>query len=116
MATHRPLLTYADYAALPDDGRCYELHEGELSVTPSPGTAHQQISGNLNDVLRPHVKQHALGLVVYAPLDVILADHTVVQPDLWTRVGGISSPPAASRDHPCSRSRSSRRALLVSIA
>lgn len=82
MATHRPLLTYEDYAALPDDGRCYELHEGELSVTPSPGTRHQEISSNLNDVLRAHVKARALGHVLYAPLDVILSDTTVVQPDL----------------------------------
>jgi hypothetical protein len=42
--TTRVRLTYADYAALPDDGRRYEL---ELSVTPSPGTSHQDIVGNL---------------------------------------------------------------------
>ena len=29
MAT-RAVLTYGDYAALPDDGRHYELHRGEL--------------------------------------------------------------------------------------
>ncbi len=82
MATHRAVLTYEDYAALPDDGRRYEIHEGELSVTPSPGTRHQQISANLSDVLRAHVKAHALGEVLYAPLDVILSSSTVVQPDL----------------------------------
>jgi len=27
-------LTYHDYEALPDDGRRYEIHDGELSVTP----------------------------------------------------------------------------------
>ena len=27
----KSVLTYADYAALPDDGRRYELHQGELS-------------------------------------------------------------------------------------
>jgi hypothetical protein len=35
--TTRVRLTYEDYAALPDDGRRYELHEGELSVTPGRG-------------------------------------------------------------------------------
>ena len=35
-------LTYSDYAALPDDGRRYELCRGELSVTPSRGTRHQE--------------------------------------------------------------------------
>jgi hypothetical protein len=38
----RAVLTYGDYAALPDDGRHYELHRGELSVTPAPGTRHQE--------------------------------------------------------------------------
>ena len=32
----RVLLTYREYAALPDDGRRYEIHDGELSVTPAP--------------------------------------------------------------------------------
>lgn len=30
------LLTYQDYVALPADGRRYEIHDGELSVTPAP--------------------------------------------------------------------------------
>ena len=51
MAMHRTVLTYEDYAALPDDGRRYEIHDGELSVTPAPGTNHQRVSRNLNDVL-----------------------------------------------------------------
>jgi Uma2 family endonuclease len=82
MAIHRAVLTYEDYAALPDDGRRYEIHDGELSVTPSPGARHQMVSANLSDVLRAHVKQFGLGLVLYAPLDVILSNTTVVQPDL----------------------------------
>jgi hypothetical protein len=32
MAT-RVTLTYVDYAAIPSDGRRYEVHEGELAVT-----------------------------------------------------------------------------------
>jgi len=31
--TTRVVLTYRDYAALPNDGRRYEIHEGELSLT-----------------------------------------------------------------------------------
>ncbi|MBI2203996.1 MAG: Uma2 family endonuclease [Candidatus Rokubacteria bacterium] len=82
MATHRAVLTYEDYAALPDDGRRYEIHEGELSVTPSPGTPHQRISASLSDILRAHVKERGAGEIRYAPLDVILSNTTVVQPDL----------------------------------
>jgi Uma2 family endonuclease len=78
----RVRLTYEDYAALPDDGRRYELHEGELSVTPSPGLDHQDILGNLFVILRSHVNAGGLGKVFVAPVDCILEDITVVQPDI----------------------------------
>lgn len=78
----RAVLTYRDYEALPADGRRYELHDGELSVTPAPGTRHQRISSALNSILKPHVVARGLGEVLYAPVDVILADTTIVQPDL----------------------------------
>ena len=80
--TARVALTYRDYEALPNDGKRYEIHDGELSVTPAPTSRHQIVLGNLSDVLRAHVKARALGLVLFAPLDVILADTTIVQPDI----------------------------------
>jgi Uma2 family endonuclease len=73
-------LTYADYAALPDDGLKYELHEGELSVTPAPGTRHQLVIGNLHVLLREHVRVRGLGQVLLSPTDCIMSDITVVQP------------------------------------
>jgi Uma2 family endonuclease len=78
----RAVLTYRDYEALPADGRRYELHDGELSVTPAPGTRHQRISSALNSMLKGHVGARGLGEILYAPIDVILADTTIVQPDL----------------------------------
>lgn len=80
--TMRVRLTYEDYAALPDDGRRYELHEGELSVTPGPGLSHQDILGNLFVILRSHVNAGGLGKVFIAPVDCILENITVVQPDI----------------------------------
>jgi Uma2 family endonuclease len=78
----RAILTYADYAALPDDGRRYELHDGELSVTPAPAPRHQRIAGNLYAMLRAHIESRRLGALLFAPVDCILSDTTVVQPDL----------------------------------
>jgi Uma2 family endonuclease len=78
----RVILTYADYAELPDDGRGYELHEGELSVTLSPGTRHQRVKGNLFPALLHHIRAHRLGELFIAPMDCILSDITVVQPDI----------------------------------
>jgi Uma2 family endonuclease len=80
--TTRVRLTYADYAVFPDDGRRYELHEGELSVTPAPGLEHQDTLGNLFVIIRSHVSTKGLGRVFFAPVDCILENITVVQPDL----------------------------------
>lgn len=73
--------TARDYNALPEHPR-YELIEGELHLTPSPSRSHQEISGNILAALREWVLGRKLGKVYHAPLDVILSDETVVQPDL----------------------------------
>ena len=78
----RAVLTYRDYAALPDDGRRYELHQGELSVTPAPGTRHQGAVLALTVLLYEHVKSRGLGRVFVSPTDCILSDVTVIQPDV----------------------------------
>jgi Uma2 family endonuclease len=81
MAT-RIVLTYADLVALPADGKRYELHEGEIYVTATPRPRHQQVIGNLYLIIAEHVRRLGLGEVFLSPIDVILADVTVVEPDL----------------------------------
>jgi len=81
MAT-RVVLTYRDYEALPADGRRYELHEGELSVTAAPGLPHQRVVGGLFRLLTEHVIARGLGEVFVSPVDCILSNTTIVQPDL----------------------------------
>jgi Uma2 family endonuclease len=82
------LLTYRDYAALPDDGRRYELYEGEIEVTPSPSTRHQAVSRNLVMLLGAYLKENNRGVLFHAPVDLILSDTTVLQPDLLVVVRG----------------------------
>ena len=81
-AMTRTVMTYRDYAALPDDGQRYEIHDGELSVTPAPSPQHQIVTRNLFRVLDDHVRRRGIGEVLFAPLDVILADTVIVQPDI----------------------------------
>jgi len=78
----RVVLTYRDFEALPADGRRYELHDGELVVTAAPGTPHQRLVGRLFRLLQQHVEEHQLGEVFVSPIDCILSDTTVVEPDL----------------------------------
>ena len=75
-------LTYEDYVDLPDDGRRYEILDGELEVSPAPAPKHQAVSRNLLWIVHGHVRERGLGSVYYAPIDVILTHHDVVQPDL----------------------------------
>ncbi|MCZ7649556.1 MAG: Uma2 family endonuclease [Planctomycetota bacterium] len=76
-------LTYADYCALPDDGARYELLAGELvMMAPAPTPRHQKVVAGIAHRLTGHVESKRLGTVLFAPLDVILTEQEVVQPDI----------------------------------
>src|SRR5262245_18346864 len=75
-------LTYRDYAALPDDGKRYELYDGELVEMTSPTLRHQRAVRHLVGILDRHVRANNLGEVIPAPFDVILSRTTLVQPDI----------------------------------
>jgi len=82
MTSVRVVLTYEDYAALPNDGKRYEILDGELNVTPAPGrdTPARRLAARRGAGC--HVATHRLGEVYIAPFDVILAETTIVQPDV----------------------------------
>ena len=82
MTPARVVLTYRDYEALPNDGRRYEIHDGELSVTAAPRTRHQLVSIRLASALHVHVSEQRAGQIFHAPIAVILSDTSVVEPDL----------------------------------
>ena len=74
-------LTYDDFL-FPDDGKRHELIDGEHYVTPSPSLLHQRISRRLSFLIGSWLKEHPVGEVFYAPLDVIFSRFDVVEPDL----------------------------------
>lgn len=75
--------TYEDYRRLPEDGWRYEVIEGELHMNPAPGSAHQDASISLASEMRFYAKDHNLGKVFTAPIDVRLGDvASPVQPDI----------------------------------
>lgn len=76
------ILTYEDYAAMPNDGKRYEILEGELAVTPAPSLKHQATSLNLIVRLSQHIRENDLGQLFHAPADLILESTSVLQPDL----------------------------------
>ena len=81
-----PRVSYADMERWPEDGRRYELYDGEVFEIPSPLPIHQMVLGRLHVALAGYVRQYG-GIVLVAPLDIVLTDFDVVQPDvlLFTR-------------------------------
>ncbi len=75
-------LTYDDYCLLPNNGRRYEIIDGELFVTPSPRRAHQNVVTQLSYYLVEFVKREERGRVYVAPFDVVFSLHDVVEPDI----------------------------------
>lgn len=69
-----------DYFRLPDEPRC-ELLAGRYYVSPSPNVLHQIVVTLIWEIL--HRAARATGGVAFvAPLDVVLSESSVVQPDV----------------------------------
>jgi Uma2 family endonuclease len=65
----------------------YELLDGDMIMVPAPTTSHQRVSRNLGFLLLQFVREHRLGEIFLAPVDVVFGQgdqREVVQPDiLW---------------------------------
>jgi Uma2 family endonuclease len=82
MTTKIQLLTIADWEAMPHgDGNIYEIIEGELFVSCSPGLTHQVVLINLSGLIWSFLKTNPIGTVAPGP-GVILSNYSGVIPDL----------------------------------
>jgi Uma2 family endonuclease len=77
-------MTAAEFLeAFPEgDGVRRELIDGEVFVAPAPGMRHQELVTRLTQALAVYLEEHAGGKVLVGPIDVILADDLVPEPDL----------------------------------
>ncbi|HEY7878540.1 MAG TPA: Uma2 family endonuclease [Gemmatimonadaceae bacterium] len=69
--------------ALPDDGKRYELIEGELVVTPAPCGLHQEAVMALIRRLDPWLRERGIARMLASPADLALGEDEVLQPDLF---------------------------------
>jgi Uma2 family endonuclease len=74
-------VTFAELQQWPDDGRRYELYDGEVIVVPSPFPRHQRVVLHIGEILAAYERSHG-GLVFDNPIDIVFSEHNVVQPDL----------------------------------
>ncbi len=73
--------TVKDYMSTPEGAR-YQLLDGEMILAPSPTQKHQSLLANLYRLVYGFVAEAKLGRVWFAPLDVVLSNYDVAQPDL----------------------------------
>ena len=78
---HSIKFTLNDYLSTPGDKR-YQLLDGEMILAPSPSERHQTIVARLYMAVYRFVSEQSLGRAWFAPLDVVLSDYDVVQPDI----------------------------------
>ena len=69
--------------ALPDDGKRYEVLDGELVVSPAPTFDHQRVVFALARVLDDYVRAWHIGEVFIAPTDVEFSPRRLLQPDVF---------------------------------
>src|SRR5213596_1301195 len=74
--------TYNDLLEMSDDGRHYEILDGELIVNAAPNLRHQAIVGRLYNIISDYLEVHPLGVVFVSPVDVVFTDRWVVEPDI----------------------------------
>ncbi len=69
--------------ALPEDGNRYEVIDGELLVSLSPGGRHQRAAAMLWRRLDPFVTTHKVGMAALSPSDIEYSPRRMVQPDVF---------------------------------
>lgn len=75
--------TYVQLCAeLPETNQPCELWEGELTMSPAPSFFHQEVVLAFYRQLYFWVARSGLGKVVAAPIDMVLSEHQVTQPDV----------------------------------
>ena len=77
----QPRVSFADLERAPEDGRRYELYDGEVYVVPAPIPRHQVVQYNLAEALRAVCRQHG-GFAVGSPIDIVFSEYDVLQPDV----------------------------------
>ena len=68
-------ISFEDYLLMPEINRPYEIIDGEFMPSPAPLPVHQRIALNIVMALNPHVQAKDLGVVFYAPVDIIVQRH-----------------------------------------
>jgi Uma2 family endonuclease len=95
-------MTFSDLERLPEDGRRFELYDGEVWEMPSAMPRHQAAADNALELLRGYRKRGG-GRAISAPLDIVFSKYDVVQPDVvyfLPERAHVVNPGKVTRDRP----------------
>jgi Uma2 family endonuclease len=81
MKAVRPRVSYTDLVQTPEDGRRYELYDGEVFVVPAPLPRHQVVQHLIASMLAAHCARTG-GFSVPSPIDIVFSEYDVLQPDV----------------------------------
>ena len=83
-ATQTQLLTYEEYLDTPEIEGRFDIVDGEMIMAPSPIPEHQITSREFFRILDPFVVGRNLGILLFAPLDIVIRRNPLRtrQPDL----------------------------------
>jgi len=75
-------VSYTDILSLGESNQRIEVFDGEVIMTAMPTVEHQRIATEIAAMVRLYSRRRNLGLVLGAPVDVVLSEFTVLQPDV----------------------------------
>jgi len=75
--------TIADLELFPEDGKRYEIINGELLVTRAPHWKHQEVSGNVYAVLQSWSRKTGLGRSAVAPGIIFSTTDSIIPDVVW---------------------------------
>jgi Uma2 family endonuclease len=67
---------------VPEDGKRYEVIDGDLYMTTAPDLDHQRPSGAILSLVWSYLRAHPIGEIFSAPVGLILDEENGLQPDL----------------------------------
>lgn len=85
MVTTERRFTVADLEHMPEDGRRYEVIEGELYVTAAPHSDHQQVIGEIEFALRGWDRAKVRGRTIAGARIIFSLDNGVIPDLVWAR-------------------------------
>lgn len=75
-------LTYTDILSLGESNQRMELLDGEFIMSAMPSSKHQRIATTIGFMLEAYSQSRNTGIVLSSPIDVVISESIVLQPDV----------------------------------